>query len=266
MPKLGWKPDLKEHIDEAPVAGPAYRSDRYGAARLSLPSSNYDLMRFCTIRDQEETSACVGFGTTGAVHCRLRSLGYDTEAFSPLSAYAIGRQLEGIYKGKPLPDDGSYPFLVVSGLKRFGLCPEHAWPFDRDHSSRVHQEVPFDVFQRASQFRLSSFARIDATGDARVKACMQAIAAGHPVPLGMMVGDEFVDYGPGKSPVGIETRNLGGHMTFLCGYEDDGEVFIGCNSWGKSWGEGGFYRIHRSKLEHESTSDLYDFIVTDKRA
>lgn len=266
MPKLGWKPDLKAHIEEAPIAGPAYRSDRYGASRLALPSSSYDLMRFCTIRDQEETSACVGFAVTGAVHCRLKSLGYDTEVFSPLSAYAIGRQLEGIYKGKPLPDDGSHPFLVVSGLKRFGLCPERAWPFDRDHSSRVHQEVPFSVFQQASQFRLSSYARVDATGEARVNACMHAIAAGHPVPLGMAVGDEFMNYGPGRSPVGIERGDLGGHMTFLCGYEDDGNVFIGCNSWGKSWGDGGFYRIHRSKLEDETTSDLYDFVITDKRA
>lgn len=266
MPKLGWKPDRQEHIDDASVASSAYRNDRYGAMRLSLPSSSYDLMGHCTIRDQEETSACVGFATTGAVHCRLKSLGYDTEVFSPLTAYSVGRQLEGVYKGKLLPDDGSYPFLVMQGLRRFGLCPESAWPFDVDHSARVHQEVPFDVFQRASQFRLSGFARIDATGSSRVRACMQALAAGHPVPLGMMVGDEFVDYRPGRSPVGIESQRLGGHMTFLCGYEDDGDVFIGCNSWGKSWGEGGFYRIHRSKLEDDSTTDLYDFVITDKKA
>lgn len=262
----GWKRDLNEHVLEADVAGPTYRSDRFGAARLSLPSSSYALTRYCLIRDQEQSSACVGFALTGAVYCRLRSLGYNCGPFSPLSAYAIGRQLEGIYKNKPLPDEGSHPFLVMSGARRFGLVPETAWPFDAYYIDRVHQEVPFDVFQKASQFRLASFARIDAQGQARVDVCKRAIAAGHPVPLGMEVGKEFESYGPGKDPVGIEADSLGGHMTFLCGYEDDGNVFIGCNSWGASWGDRGFYRIHKSKLMDPTTTDLYDLIVTDQKA
>jgi hypothetical protein len=263
---LGWKKDLQEHILETDVAGPTYRSDRYGASRASLPSSCYDLMHFCRIRDQQQSSACVGFAVTGAVYCRLRSLGYDCGPFSPLTTYAVGRQLEGIYKNKPLPDEGSHPFLVMSGARRFGLAPESAWPFDSTYLERVTKEVPLDVFLKASQFRLSSFARIDATGQARVEACKHAIASGHPIPLGMEVGREFENYGPGKDPVGIEGDSLGGHMTFLCGYEDDGEVFIGCNSWGSSWGDKGFYRIHKSKLMDSTTSDLYDLIITDQKA
>jgi hypothetical protein len=266
MPKFGWKPDTLAHINDCDVAGAVYRAERFGAARLASGSSFYDLMRFCAVRDQEETSACVGFGLTGAAYARLRSLGYDCGYFSPLASYSIGRQLEGIYKGKLLPDDGSYPSLVMSGGKRFGLVAESVWPFDRDHSSRVHQEVPFDVLQKASQFRLANFARIDAKGDARVEACKRAIASMHPVPLGMRVGSKFLNYAPGRDPVGVEFDDLGGHMTFLCGYEDDGNVFIGCNSWGTGYGEDGFYKITREKLCDESTTDLYDFMLTDQRA
>ena len=264
MPSYGWKRDTPVHISSAEIATSAYRAERYGSYRLSLPSSHYDLMRYCHVRDQGDTSACVGFAVTGAAYARLRSLGYDCGPFSPLTAYSIGRQLEGIYKGKLLPDDGSYPFLVMDGLRKFGFAREEAWPFDRDVASRVRQEVPFDVFQQASQFRLSSFARIDVRGEGRTEACKRAIYAGHPVPLGMQVGRTFQDYSVGKDPVGIEMGDTGGHMTFLCGYEDDGEVFIGCNSWGTSWGDNGFYRITRAKLEDPSTTDLYDFIVTDR--
>lgn len=266
MPSYGWKRDTESHVASSEIATSAYRSERYGASKLSLPTSCYDLMRFCQVRDQGETSSCVGFGVTGAIYARLRFLGYDCGLFSPLAAYAIGRQLEGIHRNRPLPDEGSHPFLVMDGLKRFGVAREESWPFDRDAASRVRQEVPFDVFQQASQFRLSSFARIDASGDARVQACKRAIASGHPVPLGMDVGRVFENYGVGKDPVGIEYDVLGGHMTFLCGYENDGDVFIGCNSWGTSWGDNGFYRITRQKLEDSTTTDLYDFIITDKNA
>ena len=264
--KLGWKPDLKEHIAETEIAGPSYRADRFGASRLSLPRECHDLMKHCFIRDQEETSSCVGFAVTGAAYCRLHYLGFQCGLFSPLSAYSIGRQLEGIYVGKPLPDEGSYPFLVMSGVRRFGFVGEQFWPFDRDHASRVHQEVPFDIFQKASQFRVSNFARIDAQGDARIQACKHAIAAGHPIPLGMEVGKKFADYGKGSDPIKPESDSLGGHMTFLCGYEKDGDVFIGCNSWGKSWGDDGFYRIHSSKLVDLTTTDLYDLTITDQKA
>ena len=72
MPKFGWKPDTLAHINDCDVAGAVYRAERFGAARLTSSASFYDLMRFCAVRDQEETSACVGFGLTGAAYARLR--------------------------------------------------------------------------------------------------------------------------------------------------------------------------------------------------
>lgn len=266
MPKFGWKPDTQEHIAQTPVFSSVMRAQRYGAARLGVPSAINLLGKHCFIRDQAETSACVGFALSGAIYARLHFLGFGTPLFSPLVVYAIARQLEGIYKNRPLPDDGSHPFLAMRGLSTRGIAYEKDWPFDRDHSSRVFQEVPFDIFQKASQFRVDSFSRIDAKGDVRVDICKRALASGHPIPLGMMVGDEFQAYTKGRGPVGVETEDVGGHMTFLTGYEDDGDVFIGCNSWSQDYGDEGFYRIHRSKLEDESSSDIYDFTITDQKA
>lgn len=265
-PRLGWKPDTGPLIVATPAATALYRAERYGAMRVALPKSSYDLVDKCVIRDQEDTSACVGFAITGAAHTRLRYLGFDPVLFSPLASYAIGRQKEGIYKGKPLPDEGSYPSLVVAGASEFGLCPEKAWPFDGDHKSRVTQEVNVDTFQKASQFRLSNYARISVSGDERLRLCMHAIAHGHPVPLGMMVGPAFMNFGPGRDPIGVEYNILGGHMTYLCGYEDDGKVLIGCNSYGKGYGRDGLYYIKAEKLLDPSTTDLYDFVISDARA
>lgn len=263
----GWKPDLAEYVAQTSALGVDERATRFGVSRLPRATSKR-MTRMCFVRDQIESSACVGFTIAGAAYSRLRFLGYEPELFSPIVPYNGARQMEGIYKGKPLPDDGSHPFLAFSFVRKHGLAHESVLPFEEsNYIERISEELDVDVFQKASQFRISNFSRIDETGDDRVDVVMQALASGHVVPLGMQVGREFRKYRAGLGPVGIETGpDTGGHMTFLVDYEDDGEVFIGCNSWSRDYGDDGFYRIHKSKLVHESTTDLYDFVVTDQKA
>lgn len=262
----GWKPDLDTHVVSCRRGeeGARSRNDavfpKYGV-RSSRPREFDAISKHCDVRDQRFSSACVGFTIAGATQARLNLLGYNVGRFAPLVPYAGARQLEGIYKNQVLPDDGCHPFLAMAFTRRYGLCVEGLWPFGDDYEKKVGQEVPFDVLSVASQFRVTEFSRIEDEGEARVEACKDALLAGHPVLLGMQVGSEFEAYRAGRPPVGIETHNTGGHMTFLVGYEEDGEVFKGCNSWSRNYGDGGFYRIHRSKLTHATTTDLYDFSI-----
>lgn len=268
----GWKPDLDDHITECRLGldgASSARCDehnpRYGAS-ARMPKEYDGLSAFASYRDQRFSSACVGFTIAEATRTRLRLLGYDIGPLSALVPYAIARQLEGLYKNKPLPDDGCHPFLAMRGVRKHGLVVEALWPFGDDYEKMVTKEIPVDILSTASQFRVASFSRIEDEGEARVHACKAALLAKHPVLLGMQVGREFEAYRPGLGPVGIEVGNTGGHMTYLVGYEDDGEVFIGCNSWGRGYGDGGKYRIHKSKLTHASTTDLYDFEVAASAA
>ncbi len=64
------------------------------------------------------------------------------------------------------------------------------------------------------------------------------------------------------SKIGAMGFCIGGHMTYLVGWEDYGRVFIGNTSYGLSYGDNGFYRIFDEKLMHPSTTDLYN--RTDK--
>ena len=36
---------------------------------------------------------------------------------------------------------------------------------------------------------------------------------------------------------------LGGHAVCIVGYDDSRSIFIGRNSWGKSWGDRGYFYI-----------------------
>lgn len=264
--KFGWKPDTAQHIADTPVFTSVMRAQRYGASQ-KLPSAVNLLGKYFSPRDQKLSSACVGFALAGAIYVRLHFLGFGVPLFSPLAIYAVARQREGIFKNKPLPDDGSYPFLAAAGITYNGIVYEKDWPFDQDYESRVLQEVPIDIFQKASQFRVGGIHRITQTGDALVETCMRALASAHPVPLGMRVGQAFSDYTRGRGPVDVESGpDTGGHETFLIGYEDNGDTFLTANSWGRDQGDEGVVRITRDKLTHPSTSDLYDFTITDQKA
>lgn len=259
--RLGWKKDTDGHVEGLASEG-LVRHDalapKFGARAASRPSAYDGLSKFCDVRDQKFSSACVGFATAGAAYARLRLAGYEVGRFSPLAIYTEARQLEG----GALEDGGCFPSMAMRAVRKFGLVSESVWPFDEHYEKLVLAEVPFDVFAVGSQFCVTAFSRIADEGERRVQACIASLLAGHPVLLGMQVGKEFEAYQRGRGPVGVETgEDTGGHMTFLTGYEEDGEVFVGCNSWSRAWGDNGFYRISKAKLMHESTTDLYDFEV-----
>ncbi len=251
---FGWKPDQPEHISLVEFTDVS----KFAATRLPVATHNAG---FCdpVVRDQYGTSACTGFAFTGAAHSRLRILGYDPQLFSPRHTYGVGRMLARDSKDESLIDDGAIPFYVGGGIKEFGFALESAFPFTDDPRA-INEEPDLATFQNASQFRLQNFSRIGQTGLHRRNAVMRALAAGEPVPIGMQVGQKFMDHN-GDFPLGIEADFIGGHMTYLIDYEDDGEVFIGVNSWGLSWGYKGLYKISAERLMHSSTSDLYNMVI-----
>lgn len=256
----GWKRDLQEFVNATEKESAVSSLDKFGAARL--PKDVNLIGKHCLVRDQANTSACVGFGFTGAAYARLHYLGIPCAPFSPQGFYTGTRQLEraGHLDTIPMEDGGSYPFLALMFGSRFGFMPETSLPFN---PSTINSELNFLQFTKASQFRVANFKRIEVM---RRHLVMTALAKGRPVTLGMMVGNDFANYRKGLGPIGVETTNLGGHETFLVGYRDDGNIFIGCNSWSKDYGDEGFYEIHVSKLEDPSTSDIVDFVITDATA
>ena len=84
-----------------------------------------------------------------------------------------------------------------------------------------------------------------------------AIVAGYPVPLATEVDQVFEDY-DGHGSMTIPGTSLGGHYICGVGYEtmSSGKtVFEFANSWGKSWGDQGFFYADESWLK--KTTDRY---------
>lgn len=258
----GWKPDSHE------VAAKAERFNRrhpslYGARDLPVRTSG-KLSKLVDVRDQVDSEGCVGFSMTGACLVRLRSLGFNPPRFSPLAVWALARMLMRTDKQTPLYNEGCFPYFGAFALKEFGIPLESDFPF---RMSDYEREPDLDVFQKASQFRVTHFLRVNETGEDRVEAVMRALAHERPICLGMSVGRQFSTYRKGLGPVAPDPGNEPGrHMAFLTDYEDAGDTFVGCNSWGKEYGDEGLFRISRDKLKASSTTDLYEVVVTEQKA
>lgn len=253
----GWKKDLPAFADMVEPASRLLMQSKFGAAPLPRTSNGY-LSKLAYIRDQFNSSACTGFSKTGAAHTRLRAVGYDVEIFSPAFDYA-GARMIAKPKSRAMIDDGAYPFMSMMFSQRFGMLAEQFMRFDLKN---INTEPNVDDFQRASQFRLSHCRRIDLP-HLRIEYIKRSIHNLCPVWLGLQVGGEFQRWQPGNDPVGVEFANVSGHMVYVTDYDDEKQCFLMPNSWGKKVGKNGFWEISYEKIEHESTSDIYEIQLTD---
>jgi C1A family cysteine protease len=91
-----------------------------------------------------------------------------------------------------------------------------------------------------------------------VNDVIASLAVGSPVVFGTVVGDNWLNYGPGEVLQKVDGVVRGRHATVLVGWQPDlyGGCFIGENSWGTSFGEDGFYYIAPEVIGAVETSDL----------
>ena len=208
--------------------------------------------------NQLQTGSCVAQSIVKALEVlRARNLGVEAHVDLSRSAlYYLTRELMGPPHHKV--DDGSYISTAARVLKNTGICRENPisptdrqfWPFD---VSRINNSPSVMAMRGAYMNKISSFYAIHETGEKRTQRVIQALAAGNPVVFGTKVYQNFQDYRGGTWE-----RNsgaiLGGHATCLLGW--DGKNFIGENSWGPFWGDGGYYYASPKIIESSESSDF----------
>jgi hypothetical protein len=208
------------------------------------------------ILDQGSTNSCVGHAIAIAADTRLRHIGAIKERPSPLSIYSIARELARKGKGA-MVDDGCWPRAAMKGVGNYGVAFERDWPLEQ---SRVNADVPWDVLQKASAFKLDAFFRVDSVGHSRVEDILYALARGYPVVFGTDIDHQFQDH-HGSGVVQPATKdNLGGHMMCLIGYTTTGAGrtrLRGVNSWGTGWGDHGFYWCEENFILDPRAGDFY---------
>lgn len=230
------------------IAMSVHVSDLIGApARIPLEIDATAMLE--EIPDQLATSSCVGQALATSIYLRAKDAGHPIERPSALAIYAIARAADAPHHH--LVDDGSRPTVAIREAKARGMVASSRWPFV---AANVNVPPPLGVFDLALAARLGESYRIPRLAGAAALA-RAALAAGHFPIFAMSVDQAYEDY-DGRSVYGApQGPSLGGHMQTAIGYRADGSILV-ANSWGKSWGRGGFGLISASFFDSAAVSDI----------
>lgn len=193
------------------------------------------------IWDQGQIGSCVAHGTAAAYSYDLAKQG-GAKNFTPsrLFIYYGGRLIENTVKS----DSG---LTITDGTKatnRYGCPPELDWPYD---VSKFTQKPPASAYLEGEARQVVKYARVPQT----VTDMQTCLSAGWPIVIGFTVYESFESQQVADSGVvpmpGTGERVLGGHCVLVVGYEADGTWLLR-NSWGTSWGRGGYFTMPQQYL------------------
>jgi hypothetical protein len=213
---------------------------------LSLLPPAVDHRGYGPVLDQLTEGACVGFALATVINVSLnlrdrstspKRRGKKADPVSPRMLYEMARRYDE-WKGENY--EGTSPRGAMKGWHKHGVTTEKSWPYFVKGKGSDRELTP-DRARDALRRPIGAYYRII---DADVSHVQAAIVEGDAVLASSWVhaGWQNENLTPQRhgNPKGIppKNRNTGLHAFAIVGYTPDG--FIIQNSWGRSWGSGGY--------------------------
>ena len=250
---FGWMPDLpdnRDHLYAAPLA------------KLRALPARVNLRRHCPrVYNQGQIGSCTANAIAAAIEFDRKKQKLKDFIASRLFIYYNERSME---HSVPL-DNGAQIRDGIKSVAKQGACPEKEWPYDdtpADPTTNLwptgatpRQKPARSCYTDAKKFRTVSYQRVDRTLS-QMKGCL---ADGFPFVFGFTVYDSFESSEVANTGVlqmpGPKEGVVGGHAVLAVGYDDKDDCFIIRNSWGKSWGQRGYFTMPYSYLLSDNLSD-----------
>jgi C1A family cysteine protease len=147
---------------------------------------------------------------------------------------------ERVLEGSVAHDNGAQLRDGMKAVTKLGACPEIDWPYD---PTRWADKPTQKAYRSALRDRALAYQAPVQDRD----GLRSVLASGSPVVFGFTVyetfaGDPIAESGVLDLPAKGE-HVIGGHAVLLVGYDDATERFRVRNSWGSSWGQGGYFEM-----------------------
>lgn len=233
--------------------------------RDELPAE-VDLRQFFgQIENQLSVGSCTSHAVCKAAEMFAVANGQeDTEATDSLDLsrlfnyYTSRSYLTADYQQN---DKGSTLRCALRAAKNEGVALESLWPYDVGYWNTAPNIA---AYTDAENRKAGSYFRIQG----KTPDCMKfytpgemffrvkhALASGFPVIVGMNVGKHLLTLQPGaiyypcNSSIDAQ-KSIGGHAMLIVGYTvvNKQPCFIVANSWGKQWGDSGYFLMSEESL------------------
>jgi C1A family cysteine protease len=234
----GWSPDLPDHRDYT-----------YRPKAVQLPPV-IDLRPQCPLPyDQGELGSCTANAIANCYKFVATKEKLKLIDPSRLFIYYNERLIENT-----VPYDAGAE--IRDGFKTLanqGVCTEKSWPYVISKFARKPNKT---AYTGALKHEGLEYQRIDNTNLTALKQCL---SDGYTFVFGFTVYDSFESTQVAKTGLyGLPTSNekvIGGHAVLCVGYDDRTQRFIVMNSWGTTWGIGGYFTIPYMYLTNTNLAD-----------
>src|SRR5437588_7408195 len=226
--RYGWVPDLpdaRDFVFSAP-----------DAVIANLPTK-VDLRSKCPrIYDQGQLGSCTANAIAGAYEFDQVQERQPDFMPSRLFIYFNERTMEGTVD----IDAGAMIRDGIKSVAKLGVCTEDSWPYD----IAAFRERPGTACYRDA---LKHQAVVYRSVPQQLNLLQACLATGTPFVFGFSVYDSFESEEVARTGVvdmpGAKERQVGGHAVMAVGYDNAAQRFSVRNSWGKSWGQKGYYTM-----------------------
>ena len=235
--KLKWIPDTPDFRD--------YKFVR--AAKVKLPAKTDLRLLMPPIYDQGDLGSCVSHAIAAMFEFVLKKTNKQAMLPSRLFMYYNQRVILGTVNY----DSGATIRDGMKSLYKQGACPEVTWPYLIE---RFTTRPNSTAFTQALNHQSVNYLRLNPTL-ANLKSCL---SEGYPFVFGFAVYQSFLNItknNPNLSMPKPRESFLGGHAVTVVGYNDATNRFTVRNSWGTSWGDGGYYTMPYEYLINTNLCD-----------
>ncbi len=248
----GWHkqlPDFRDRPSKLMAPGPL---------GVGIPKTVDLSPQFPAPYDQGQLGSCTANATAGALQY-MRRVEKATPDFTPsrLFEYYDSRVLEGT----TAQDAGANLRDCMKALVNYGYCDEGLWPYN---IAQFAVQPPASVYAAAAP---TAKVIVYSAVPQDVAALTAHLAAGVTVVFGITVYTSFESATVAKTGVvpmpKKSEKALGGHALLLVGYALAAQRFKVRNSWGTTWGMGGYCTMPFAYLENPGLASDFWMVTKD---
>ncbi len=205
--------------------------------------------------DQGALGSCTANALAGVLGY-LEQIHHDKYTnLSRLFIYYNERDAEGTID----TDSGAALRDGIKTLDKFGACQEVLWPYN---ISKFTIKPTLNCYTEALDYKIVEYQALNTLNDMKL-----SLANGYPFVFGFTVYESFeyqIVASTGIMPLPTPTEQiLGAHAVVGVGYDDNTQMMLVRNSWGTSWGLGGYFWMPYSFINDPQNASDFWAIITD---